>query len=136
MMISACELRLTLEGRDVTISNQVRRLEVAKRRALWALADLRPGDELTGQGMFNVIEIQSNSGQRLVIEDSMPEPWRQRFSAASVGSTRLAAGPYLRDFQKFVMSWNDEMEHLKAHRESRQEGGRSEKDDNENGRGR
>ncbi|PRN05313.1 hypothetical protein A0O30_08485 [Pseudomonas sp. LLC-1] len=130
----------------MTISNQVRRLEIVKRRALWALADLRPGDaraetllleldevnqalaellpgdELTGQELTNAIEIQSHSGQRLIIEDSIPEPWRQRFSAASVGSTRLAAGPYFRDFQKFVMSWNDEMEHLKAHRASRQEG--------------
>lgn len=44
------------------------------------------------------------SGQRLVIEDTIPEPWRQRFSAASAGSARLAAGPHFRDFQKFVMS--------------------------------
>ncbi|EPJ8755484.1 hypothetical protein SBH91_002591 [Pseudomonas putida] len=127
----------------MTISSQVRRLEIAKRRALWVLADLRPGDaraelplleldevdqaldeflsgdELTGQELINAIEIQSHSGQRLVIENSIPEPWRQRFAAASVGSTRLAAGPYFRDFEKFVMSWNDEMAHLEAHRASR-----------------
>ncbi|EOV0931920.1 hypothetical protein ACOLSI_000261 [Pseudomonas aeruginosa] len=127
----------------MTISNQVRRLEVAKRRALWALADLWPGDtraeiplleldqvdqalaellsgdELTGEELINAIKIQSHSGQRLVIEDSIPEPWRQRFAAASVGSTRLVEGPYLRDFEKFVISWNDEMAHLEAHRASR-----------------
>ncbi|MEW5544407.1 hypothetical protein [Pseudomonas soli] len=127
----------------MTISNQVRQLEIAKRRALWALADLRPGDaraelplleleevdqaldelqsgdELRGQELINAIEIQSHSGQRLIIEDSIPDPWRQRFAAASVGSTRLAAGPYFRDFEKFLMSWNDEMRHLEAHRASR-----------------
>lgn len=126
-------------------SNQVRRLEIAKRRALWALADLLPGDaraehplleldevdqvldellsgdELTGQELINAIEIQFHSGQRLVNEDSIPEPWRQRFAAASVGSTRLVAGPYFRDFEKFVMSWSEEMDHLKAHRASRQD---------------
>lgn len=127
----------------MTITNQVRRLEIAKRRALWALADLRPGDaraeiplleldqvdqalaellsgdELTGKELINAIKIQSHSGQHLVIEDSIPEPWRQRFAAASVGSTRLAAGPYFRDFEKFVMSWSDETAHLEAHRASR-----------------
>lgn len=127
----------------MTISSQVRRLENAKRRALWALADLPPGDaraeiplleldevdqalvvllsgdELTGQELINAIETQSHSGQRLVIEDSIPEPWRQRFAAASVGSTRLTTGPYFRDFEKFVMSWNEEMAHLEAHRASR-----------------
>ncbi|MFR0716820.1 hypothetical protein ACLUS7_17365 [Enterobacterales bacterium BD_CKDN230030183-1A_HGKHYDSX7] len=87
-----------------------------------ALNGLRSSDELTEQQLVNVIEIRSYSGQRLVIEDSIPEPWRQRFSAASIGSTRLVAGPYFRDFQKFVMSWIDEMEHLKAHRAGRQEG--------------
>ncbi|MFU6873424.1 hypothetical protein ACM769_00405 [Pseudomonas aeruginosa] len=129
----------------MTISDQVRRLEAAKRRALWALADLRPGDaraeillleldevdqalaellsgdELTGQELIEAIKIQSHSGQRLVIEDSIPEPWRQRFAAASLGSTRLAAGPYFRDFEKFVMSWNDEIAHLDAHRAWRHE---------------
>ncbi|WP_328822689.1 hypothetical protein [Pseudomonas sp. S31] len=137
----------------MTISNQVRRLEIVKRRALWALADLRPGDaraetllleldevdqalaellsgdELTGQEMIHAIEIQSHSGQRLVIEDSIPEPWRQRFAATSVGSTRLAAGPYFRDFEKFVMSWNDEMAHLEEHRASRPDR-RSNEEDN------
>lgn len=127
----------------MTISNQVRRLEIAKRRALWVLADLRPGDawaelplleleevdqaldelqsgdELRGQELIKGIEVQSHSGQRLFIEDSIPDPWRQRFAAASVGSTRLAAGPYFRDFEKFLMSWNDEMRHLEAHRASR-----------------
>lgn len=123
--------------------HQLRSLEIAKRRALWALADLQPGDssaelplleidevdqalkalmsgnELSIQELVDSITTQFHNGLRLVIEDSIPEPWRQRFMAASVGSTRVAAGPYFRDFQKFVMSWSDEMEHLKAHRASR-----------------
>ncbi len=97
--------------------HQLRSLEIAKRRALWALADLQPGDpraepqlmeldevdqaledllsddELSSQQLLGAITTQFHNGLRLVIEDSIPEPWRQRFSAASVGSTRLAAGP-------------------------------------------
>ena len=46
-------------------------------------------------------------------------PWLQRFQAASVGSTRLAEGPYLRDFEKFVAVWHQEFEHLSAHRSKR-----------------
>ena len=39
------------------------------------------------------------------------------FSAS--GSTRLAEGAYLRDFEKFVAVWHQELEHLSAHRSKR-----------------
>lgn len=124
--------------------HQLRSLEIAKRRALWALADLQPGDsraelplleidevdqalkalmsgnELSSQELVDSITTQSHNGVRLVIEDSIPEPWRQRFAAASIGSTRVAAGPYFHDFEKFVLTWSAEMAHLRAHRAHRQ----------------
>lgn len=124
----------------MTIDHRLRGLEIARRRALWALADLQPGDaraerllaeldeveqclqdvgnddHLSAQELVDVVTKKPHNGVQLVVEDSIPEPWLQRFQAASVGSTRLAAGPFLRDFEKFVAVWNQELEHLEAHR--------------------
>jgi hypothetical protein len=127
----------------VTIDYRLRSLEIARRRALWALADLQPGDaraekvltelneveqglqgvvsgdQLSAQELVDVVTTKLHNGVQLIAEDSIPEPWLQRFQAASVGSTRLAEGPYLRDFEKFVAVWHQELEHLNAHRSKR-----------------
>ncbi|MGR6653217.1 hypothetical protein [Pseudomonas entomophila] len=127
----------------MTIDHRLLGLEIARRRALWALADLQPGDaraekvldeldevdqglqdivsgdQLSAQELVDVINTKLHNGVQLVVEDSIPEPWLQRFQAASVGSTRLAEGPYLRDFEKFVAVWHQELEHLSAHRSRR-----------------
>lgn len=124
----------------MTIDHRLRSLEIARRRSLWALADLQPGDaraekmlaeldevdlalqgvmggdQLSAQGLVDLIATKLHNGVQLVVEDCIPEPWLQRFQAASVGSTRLAEGPYLRDFEKFVAVWHQELEHLNAHR--------------------
>lgn len=62
-----------------------------------------------------VTELKAN-GLQIVCEASIPQPWRERFLQASVGSTRHSDGPYLHDLQKFVVMWKREMEHLQAHR--------------------
>lgn len=127
----------------MTIDHRLRSLEIARRRALSALANLQPGDaraekvlaeldevdqglqvsvsgdQLSAQELVNVVTTKLHNGIQLVVEDSIPEPWLQRFQAASVGSTRLAEGPYLRDFEKFVAVWHQELEHLNAHRSKR-----------------
>ncbi|MCU0120539.1 hypothetical protein N8H74_19930 [Pseudomonas sp. B2M1-30] len=127
----------------MTIDHRLRSLEIARRRALWALADLQPGDaraetllaeleevdqallgvvggdQLPAQELVDVVTTKLHNGVQLVVEDSIPEPWLQRFQAASAGSTRLAEGPYLRDFEKFVAVWHQELEHLSAHRSKR-----------------
>ncbi|WP_027615249.1 MULTISPECIES: hypothetical protein [unclassified Pseudomonas] len=127
----------------MTIDHRLRSLEIARRRALWALADLQPGDaraekvlaeldeveqalqgvvsgdQLFAQELVDVVTSKLHNDVQLVVEDSIPEPWLQRFQAASVGSTRLAEGPYLRDFEKFVAGWQQELEHLNAHRAHR-----------------
>ncbi|KLJ14400.1 hypothetical protein CMV24_06355 [Pseudomonas plecoglossicida] len=127
----------------MTIDHRLRSLEIARRRALWALANLQPGDaraekvlaeldevdqglpdiesgdQLSAQKLVDLITTKLHNGVQLVVEESIPEPWLQRFQAASVGSTRLAEGPYLRDFEKFVAVWHQELEHLKAHRAHR-----------------
>ncbi|WP_080671106.1 hypothetical protein [Pseudomonas putida] len=127
----------------MTIDHRLRSLEIARRRALWALADLQPGDaraekvldeleevevglrgivsgdELSAQELVDVVTTKLHNGVQLIAEDSIPEPWLQRFQAACVGSTRLEEGPYLRDFEKFVAVWHQELEHLRAHRSKR-----------------
>ena len=124
----------------MTIDHRLRSLETARRRALWALADLQPGDacaekvlaeldevdqgqqgivsgdQLSTQELVDAVTTKLHNGAQLVVEDSIPEPWLQRFRAASVGFTRLGEGPYLRDFEKFVALWHQELEHLNAHR--------------------
>lgn len=79
------------------------------------------GRDLSSQELMAAVTTQYHNGIRLVVDDSIPEPWRQRFWAASVGSTRLAAGAYFLDFEKFVLVWHRELEHLKAHRSNRQD---------------
>ncbi|MCE1009808.1 MULTISPECIES: hypothetical protein [Pseudomonas] len=127
----------------MTFDHRLRSLEIARRRALWVLADLQPGDaraekvlaeldevevglrgivsgdELSAQELVDVVTTKLHNGVQLIAEDSIPEPWLQRFQAACVGSTRLAEGPYLRDFEKFVAVWHQELEHLRAHRSKR-----------------
>ena len=127
----------------MTIDHRLRSLESVRRRALWALADLQPGDaraekvlaeldevdqalqdvaagdQLSAQELVDVVITKLHNGVQLIAEDSIPEPWLQRFRAASVGSTRLAEGPYLRDFEKFVAVWHQELEHLNVHRAHR-----------------
>ena len=56
------------------------------------------------------------SGIDIILEQTIPQPWRERFFQASVGSTRLVGGPYAADWYKFLACWESEMQHLEAHR--------------------
>lgn len=118
-------------------------LEGARRRALWALACLRPGDprasdllaildDLDDQERndtpcsdkpLDLIEVRNSvsvmrhsSGIDIILEQTIPQPWRERFNQASVGSTRLFDGPYASDWDKFLVEWEREMQHLQDHR--------------------
>ena len=123
--------------------NELRKLETIKRRALWELASLHPGspdasepvailDHLDAQersrapstgtpiGLKEVrdfVQAQHHpSGIDIVLEHDIPQPWRERFLQASIGSTRLADGPYATDWEKFLDEWEREMQHLHNHR--------------------
>ncbi|MBA1193687.1 hypothetical protein G7007_12570 [Pseudomonas entomophila] len=106
------------------------------RRLLWALSALQPGDpkaivllqelQVVQQDLDDVARsckhlldrVSSSahpSGRKIVDELTIPAPWRERFAQASIGSTRLAEGPYLHDLEKFVDEWEKEMRHLEAH---------------------
>ncbi|OPK07400.1 hypothetical protein [Pseudomonas sp. VI4.1] len=118
-------------------------LEGARRRALWALACLRPGDPRASDLLailddlddqepndtpcsdkpLDLIEVRNSvsvmrhsSGIDIILEQTIPQPWRERFNQASVGSTRLFDGPYASDWDKFLVEWEREMQHLQKHR--------------------
>ena len=123
--------------------DELRQLEGARRRTLWALACLRPGDPSASDllvildhlddqerndtpcsdKLLDVIEVRNsvsvmrhNSGIDIILEQTIPQPWRERFHQASIGSTRVPDGPYAIDWDKFLVEWEREMQHLKNHR--------------------
>ncbi|WP_421547443.1 hypothetical protein [Pseudomonas sp. QD4] len=126
--------------------DELRQLEGARRRALWALACLRPGDPTVSDLLailddlddqerndtpcsdkpLDLIQVRNsvsvmrhNSGINIILEQTIPQPWRERFYQASVGSTRLVDGPYASGWDKFLASWEAEMRHLEQHRAAR-----------------
>lgn len=126
-------------------SKELSELERTRRRALWALASLHPGDSMA-LGVLAILddlddrersstaiiheplelkEVRHSvpvkrhpSGMDIVMELDIPEPWRERFSQACIGSTRLLEGPYARDWEKFLTEWEREMQHLQNHRDA------------------
>jgi hypothetical protein len=128
------------------MADDLRTRESLRRKALWTLSHLVPGDpkaaaildvladieahELVGQNRNQpVLDIDAtrkaalierhSSGVSLVREASIPQPWRERFLQASIGSTRLITGPYAHDWEKFLTEWQAEMKHLDAHMSAR-----------------
>lgn len=122
--------------------NDLRKLESGRRRALWALASVPPGDPnaLVRLAVLDDVDLQElnsasstgkplelhavrdavpikrhQSGIDIVLEIDIPEPWIERFLQASIGSTRLPEGPYTRDWKKFLTEWEREMQHLHSH---------------------
>ncbi|WP_350647453.1 hypothetical protein [Pseudomonas sp. HY13-MNA-CIBAN-0226] len=129
---------------------ELRKLERAKRRALWEIARFCPGDpkaadtlaildeldaqERTGtpstaeplelKGVRDSVPVQHhNCGINIVLELTIPQPWRERFQQASIGSTRVVEGPYATDWDKFLSRWEAEMLHLQQHRAARHKPG-------------
>lgn len=121
----------------------LRERERTRRRVLWALASLRPGDPNASDLLaildglddqerndtpysdkpLELIEVRNavsvmrhNSGIDIILEQTIPQPWRERFYQASIGSTRVPDGPYAADWEKFLNEWEREMQHLKHHR--------------------
>ncbi|MFL1526209.1 hypothetical protein [Pseudomonas sp. O230] len=66
-------------------------------------------------------EIVGVSGSHFVVvlDEHIPEPWKTRFEEASTGSTRLREGSYAGDWRRFLRLWDQQMQHLAAHREMR-----------------
>ncbi|WP_053123140.1 hypothetical protein [Pseudomonas sp. P1.31] len=122
---------------------ELRKLENTRRRALWEIARFLPGDleaadalaildeldeeELNGKpftdkplelnDVRHSVPVQPHQcGIDIVLEMNIPQPWRERFLQASIGSTRLPEAPYAGDWEKFLRKWESEMAHLERHR--------------------
>lgn len=131
----------------MTHDEVLRHREMARRRALWALTSILPGDAkaLDVLDVLDDIELHERHdtsmpaqtlsveqlrdsiptephpiGCRIVREECIPQPWRERFLCASVGSTRVPEGPYAHDWDRFLDEWQDEMRLLAKHRAARE----------------
>jgi hypothetical protein len=123
--------------------DELRKLENTRRRALWEIARFLPGDlgaadalaildeldeeELNGKpftdkplelnDVRNSVPVQPHQcGIDIVLEMNIPQPWRERFLQASIGSTRLPEAPYAGDCEKFLRRWKFEIAYLERHR--------------------
>lgn len=139
------QLRANPEKAEIA-QDELRKIEGARRRALWALASLSPGDPKASQplAILDYLDAQEqsstpsthtplalrdvhdsvsvqhhHSGIDIVLEHDIPQPWRERFQQASVGSTQLPEGPYALDWKNFLVEWEREMQHLQHHRYAR-----------------
>jgi hypothetical protein len=128
------------------MADDLRSRESVRRKALWTLSHLIPGDpkaaaildvldgiedqervdfiqshpSLDLDAIRKAVQVERHSaGIRIVREAGIPQPWRERFLQASIGSTRLVDGPYANDWEKFLTQWQAEMQHLDAHRAAR-----------------
>lgn len=126
--------------------DELRELEATRRKALWVLANLPPGDPKASEALAILDDLdhkeqndalhndkppelnevrdsvsveRHHSGIDIVLELNIPQPWRERFLQASIGSTRLVDGPYATDWKKFLAEWDAETRHLEAHKTSR-----------------
>ncbi|MCQ3032516.1 hypothetical protein NLO88_17830 [Pseudomonas syringae] len=129
-------------------SDELRALEITRRRALWELASFSPGDPKASRLLIILDDLdhqerhsapctdkpleldavrdavpikRHQSGIDIVLEIDIPQPWRERFLQASIGSTRLPDGPYARDWENFMSEWESEMRHLALHRAARRD---------------
>ena len=121
----------------------LRERERTRRRVLWALATFHPGD-ISASGLLAILDdlddqeqndapcsdqplelvevrnsvsvMRHNSGIDIILEQTIPQPWRERFHQASIGSTRVPDGAYATDWDKFLVEWEREMQHLQDHR--------------------
>lgn len=54
------------------------------------------------------IHTDARNSYPYVLEEEIPEPWRERFLIVSVGSTRSGRGWYAHDWQEFLFLWQKE----------------------------
>lgn len=126
--------------------DELRELEAKRRKALWMLANISPGDPKAFDALpilddldlqerkepahtdkaLEVNEVRDcvtvqhhHCGIDIILECDIPHPWRERFIQASIGSTRIPDGPYATDWDKFLTTWEKEMNHLQRHRAAR-----------------
>lgn len=72
--------------------------------------------------VFEIVPITSAPDEiDYVGYDDIPEPWCERFSQASAGSTATIRGSYAGDWEKFTRYWKVEMAMIRKHQEAAQD---------------
>ncbi|EGH22100.1 hypothetical protein PSYMO_11545 [Pseudomonas amygdali pv. mori str. 301020] len=120
-----------MDNRAMLICERARRAAIDKLKgislgdadAIQPLKTLSDPEQQTEQMCLSSIDLISVSavivrGHRIITDESIPEPWRTRFSIASLGSTRLPEGSYERDWIKFNTLWRQEIIMVRAHRQA------------------
>ena len=127
----------------MTSDEELQRRETARRKAFWTLASIAPGDPsaisileslddielkekqdsstmaqaLTEDELLSSVPAEPHPiGICIVREASIPQPWRERFLQASIGSTRVSEGLFAHDWSKFLVEWKRDIRHLEMHR--------------------
>lgn len=127
-------------------NNDIHKRETHRRRALWRLAALAPDDTaafeliqvlddihqaeldddslgtdiLGGEEILVQVPVEPHPSTISIVRvENIPRPWRSRFLAASIGSTRAAEGFYAHDWHSFLKKWQAEMRHVVEHRTAR-----------------
>lgn len=120
--------------------------EQLRREALWRLDEFAPGDSAAAEALSALVEIEASDAQdpigdgafvslddlrgmievvridgriAFVRESDIPEPWLQRVTQASSGSTRYFEGYFAHDWLKFLDMWSREMAFFDAHKKAR-----------------
>ena len=123
--------------------DELRKLESTRRKALREITRYIPGDSEVADALAILDDLDDKErnglpltdkplelnevrdyvpvhphqcGIDIVLEMNIPQPWRERFLQASIGSTRLPEAPYAGDWEKFLRKWESEMAHLERHR--------------------
>lgn len=115
--------------------------EQERRRALWQLAELLPGDRCSRAILQRLDELERLDlecplsechldqlalaqlpkeahpiGCWIIRYADIPEPWRSRFAVALGPAARVEAGFYWHDWIDFLEAWEREVAHVEQHR--------------------
>lgn len=115
--------------------------EQERRRALWQLAELVPGDQSARAILERLDELERLDhevplsachldhaelvrlpreahpvGCWIIRDADIPEPWRSRFAVALGPAARVQAGFYWHDWTEFLEAWERDVAHVEQHR--------------------
>lgn len=122
--------------------NEIWQRERDRRKAIWQLADLQPGDRRARPILQQLAELerldheqplsdcaldlqqlrelpneQHPIGFNIIRDAYIPQPWLSRFAIAMGPISRVIEGVYWHDWTDFLDAWVKENDHLLKHRQ-------------------
>lgn len=122
--------------------NEIWKRERDRRKAIWQLADLQPGDRRAGPILQQLAELERLDQEQpltecdldlqqlrelpyephpigidIIRDGDIPQPWMSRFAIASGPISRVAEGIYRHDWTDFLDAWIKENDHISLHRQ-------------------